>query len=304
MDVEPRYVDLPTGVTLPCVTRGDAGSPHLVLLHAIGDSWHSFERVLPLLPESLHTVVPTLRGHGAASRPVSQYSTSHYASDVVALMDALGIDAAVLAGSSSSGIVARRVALEHPHRVHGLALLGSPSAFAGNPPLEAAWEGTVSRLVDPIEPEFLTGLVDDCVATELPPDFRETLLSESRKVPAHVWIETFRGLLDDDTFDRLDQARCPTQIHWGDADAVLPRGDQDRLVAAIPGARLFVHEGVGHCLHWEDPQRTATDLAAYVAALAGRRARGRGGGAVRPVRPPRRAAADRAPGGSRRQPGP
>lgn len=269
MDVEPRYVDLPTGVTLPYVDRGAVGGRQLLLLHAIGDSWHSFARVAPLLPESLHTVVPTLRGHGEASRPVSQYSTSEYAADVVALMDALRIEAAVLVGGSSGGIVARGVALEHPHRVRGLALLGSPAALTGNPVVEAAWEDTVSRLTDPIDVGFLTTLIDACVATPLPTGFRDTLVRESRKVPARVWIATLRGLLDDDTLPRLGEITCPTRVYWGDADSVLPRSDQEVLVASIPGAELRVLEGGGHCFYWECPHETATDLADFVAASAG-----------------------------------
>ena len=45
--------------------------------------------------------------------------------------------------------------------------------------------------------------------------------------------------------------------------------EQDALVAAIRGAQLMVYEGSGHALHWEDPQRFATDLAAFVAARLG-----------------------------------
>ncbi|RYP86461.1 alpha/beta hydrolase [Nocardioides guangzhouensis] len=273
MNLRTRQVDLPTGVTVPYVERGSPGGPHLLLLHAVGDSWHSFERVLPHLPETLHVVVPSQRGHGGATAPTSGYATEDFAADVVALMDVLDLPSAVLAGGSSGGLVARRVAIEHPDRVRGLALLGSPAALTGNPTVEAWWEGTVRTLTDPVPEEFVDDVLDACVALPVPDDFLATMRRESLRVPAHVWAGTFRGLLDDDTFDRLGGIGCPTRVVWGGADALLPRRDQDRLVAAIPGATLTVYAEAGHVLYWEEPRRTARDLADLV-AVAGRPGRG------------------------------
>jgi len=45
------------------------------------------------------------------------------------------------------------------------------------------------------------------------------------------------------------------------------RRDQDRLVSAVPGSRLVVYEGAGHVVHWEQPERVAADIAAFVARL-------------------------------------
>ncbi|MFD0351450.1 alpha/beta fold hydrolase [Kitasatospora aburaviensis] len=62
----------------------------------------------------------------------------------------------------------------------------------------------------------------------------------------------------------------PVLVVWGDQDRVLPRSDQERLAAAFPHATLLVHEGSGHVVHWDDPARTATDLAAFAATCATR----------------------------------
>jgi pimeloyl-ACP methyl ester carboxylesterase len=59
----------------------------------------------------------------------------------------------------------------------------------------------------------------------------------------------------------------PTLIVWGDQDELLPREDQLRLRAALPGSRLVVYEGAGHIVHWEQPERVARDIAAFVAEL-------------------------------------
>ena len=48
------------------------------------------------------------------------------------------------------------------------------------------------------------------------------------------------------------------------------RTGQDTLVAAIPGASQLIYPDAGHALHWEEPQRFAADLAAFVARAVDR----------------------------------
>lgn len=63
----------------------------------------------------------------AADKPAAGYSLADFAAaDAVAFMDAVGVSAAVLVGSSSGGYVAQQVAVTSPHRVAGLVLAGSP----------------------------------------------------------------------------------------------------------------------------------------------------------------------------------
>ena len=54
---------------------------------------------------------------------------------------------------------------------------------------------------------------------------------------------------------------------WGDRDAIIPRSDQEVLTGAIAGSRLVVYAGAGHTLYWEEPERVAADLVAFVQGL-------------------------------------
>jgi non-heme chloroperoxidase len=103
-----KSVELPGRVKLPYVEQGDPSDVPVVLLHAIADSWRSFEPVLSELPESIHAFALTQRGHGDASRPARGCHSRDFAADLVAFMDALHLEAAVVAGGSSGGFVARR----------------------------------------------------------------------------------------------------------------------------------------------------------------------------------------------------
>lgn len=120
-----KSVELPNQVKLSYVEQGDRSGVPLLLLHGVTDSWHSFELVLPHLPESIHAFALTQRGHGDSSQPAGGYRFHDFASDVAAFMDALHLDQAVIAGHSMGSSVAQRFAIDYPDRTSGLVLIGS-----------------------------------------------------------------------------------------------------------------------------------------------------------------------------------
>lgn len=258
-----RRIKLPTGVTLPCVEKGPARGAPVVLLHGVTDSWRSFEPLLPHLPASIRAIVPTLRGHGDADRPEGRYRLADFAADVAALLDRLGVGDAILAGHSMGSAVALRFALDFPARTRGLVLLGAMASYRDNPGVVDFWRSCVSTLEDPIDPALALDFQRSTLARPIAPEALETFVGESLKVPARVWRAAFEAMLEDDFPARLGEIRAPALCLWGERDAFALRGDQDRLLDALPAARLEVHEGAGHALHWEDPARCAAALAAF-----------------------------------------
>ena len=259
-----KSVELHNGVRLPYVEEGDPSGAALLLVHAVGDSWRSFEPMLPSLPGSIHVLVPTQRGHPDASRPPAGYRSRDYAADLAAFMDALHLEAAVVVGGSSGGLVAQRFAIDHPERVKGLVLLGSPLRLGDTPGAQELWDSTISTLTDPLDPDFVRGFVEGTLVRSVSTTFLESMVQEGLKVPAFVWKATIAGLLQDDFTEELGRITAPTLIIWGDHDAILPRSEQEALAAGISGARLVVYPGAGHVFYWEDPARVAVDVAAFV----------------------------------------
>jgi len=260
-----KSIELPNRVRLPYVEQGDPSGVPVLLLHAIADSWRSFEPVLSHLPESIHTFALTQRGHGDASRPASGYRVNDFAADLAAFMDVLHLEAAVVVGGSSGGFIARRFAIDHPERTLGLVLLGSPAILRNKPGVLEMWDSTISKLTDPISPDLVREFAEDTLSRAVPQTFLETIVRENLKAPARVWKDTFKGLLEDDSLGELDKIKVPTLIVWGDQDSILPRSDQESLAAAIKGSRLLVYPGAGHAFYWEDPGRVASDLASFIA---------------------------------------
>ncbi len=261
-----KSVLLSSQVRLPYAEQGDPAGVPVVFLHAIGDSWRAFEPVLAHLPESIHAFALTQRGHGDASRPATGYRVRDFAADLAAFMDAVQLEASVIAGGSSGGFVARRFAIDHPKRSMGLVLLGSPASLGDKPAVQEMWDSTASKLTDPVDPGFVRGFAASTLARPVPQGFFETIVQESLKVPAFVWRATLAGLLADDSLGELHLIKAPTLIIWGDRDAILPPSDQEALAAAIPGSQLVVYPGAGHAFYWEEPDRVASDLVSFIEA--------------------------------------
>jgi non-heme chloroperoxidase len=268
MDRFSRAVEVSTRVQMPYFEQGDSSGIPLVLLHAVGDSQRIFEGLLAHLPDSVHAFAPTMRGHGDASRPASGYRSTDFATDIVAFMDAVRIETAVIVGASSGGLIGQRFAIDFPNHILGLVLLGSPLTFVNKPFAQGLWDSTISKLNDPIDPSFVRRFTESTLSRSVPDTLLATSIRESLKVPAFVWRETFKGILTDDFSAELAGITVPTLVIWGDKDAVLPREDQEVLTRLIRGSRLIVYPGAGHVFYWEEPTRVAADLTAFTEELA------------------------------------
>ncbi|AVZ71312.1 alpha/beta hydrolase [Streptomyces lunaelactis] len=262
-----KTAPLREGLTLPYAEAGYPGGTPVVFVHAIADSWWTFEHLLRRLPVSLHGYAPTQRGHGDADRPPDGYRPEDFAADLVAFLDTVGLERALLVGTSSGGVPARIVAGSHPDRISGLVLIGVPATLADKPAVTRIWE-TVQGLSDPVPREFVEDLMTGMVARPVARGLIETMIDESLKVPAHVWRETLRGLLEADLPATLAGILVPTLVIWGDQDDFLPRSDQQAILDAIHGARLVTYEGAGHVVHWEQPERVIADLVDFAALTA------------------------------------
>jgi alpha-beta hydrolase superfamily lysophospholipase len=99
-EITSLLIHVKTGITLNYAVQGDPQGPVIVLLHGAGDSWHSYDRVLPLLPQKYRVYAITLRGHGLSDHPESGYARADFAADILDFLDQLHIRHATLVGHS------------------------------------------------------------------------------------------------------------------------------------------------------------------------------------------------------------
>jgi rifampin ADP-ribosylating transferase len=259
-----RHVPLATGVSLSYTSSGLSAAPPVVLLHAWAESRRSFDRLLQLLPATVHAIAIDQRGHGDAEKPTAGYSLENMAEDVEAFMSAVGISSAVLLGSSSGGYVAQQVAILNPNRVAGLVLVGSPRTLHGRP----SFADDVEQLTDPIDIAWVRrSLTWFPRFHQVPRWYIDDRVQDGVRIPAHVWREAFNGLTVARPPTEAATITAPTLIVWGDHDELLTREQEERLAAAIPDSRLVVYENTGHLVLWEQPERLASDLISFIESL-------------------------------------
>jgi pimeloyl-ACP methyl ester carboxylesterase len=256
-------VEIDGGLRIPYAEQGHPDGTPLVLLHGLTDSHRSYEPVLEALPDSIRAVAITARGHGDAGKPEGGYDDARMAADVIAVMDALGIGRAIVAGHSMGSWTARRVAATYPDRVLGAVLAGTFASFHDNPGIGELRE-EFAALEDPIDPAYARAWQQSTMNRPVPAPFMEMVVEETRKPPARVWRAALQGLIDGRP-EPAGTITAPTLLCYGERDAFVPRSDQDDLLARIPGAELRIYEGGGHALHWERPERFAADLVEFAA---------------------------------------
>jgi pimeloyl-ACP methyl ester carboxylesterase len=257
-------MSLGDGLALSYAERGAPGWSTLVLLHGYGDSWRSYAPLMAALPDRLRVIAVSYRGHGDSAKTAAGYDAATLASDVVRLIEALGVGKAAAVGHSMGSLVAQRIALDRPQLVEKLILIGAFATLKGNSAVEALWRDEVRQLTDPVAPEFVRAFQQSSLAVPVPSDFFAGVVEESLKAPAYVWKGALKAMLNDDQSDRLHEISAPTLAIWGDRDGFAGRAEQDLLVGAIPNARPTVHAGIGHAPHWEDPDRAAAEIVAFI----------------------------------------
>jgi pimeloyl-ACP methyl ester carboxylesterase len=120
---------------------------------------------------------------------------------------------------------------------------------------------SIEALRDPVDRNFVVEF--QTPPSPVPEAFLQDLISESLKVPAHVWKGVLAGLLQVNNRPALRNIAAPTLILWGNKDSIFTRKDQDDLLERISDSR-FIEYTAGHALHWEKPDEVAADLLSFL----------------------------------------
>jgi pimeloyl-ACP methyl ester carboxylesterase len=121
------YVDLP-GLRMH-VAQAGRGEP-VLLLHGFPQHWWEWRDVIPGLAEHHRVICPDLRGAGWTDAPTSGYTRDQLLSDVVALMDALGLERVRVIGHDWGALLGFQLCVAHPDRVQALVVLAVPHPYS------------------------------------------------------------------------------------------------------------------------------------------------------------------------------
>ncbi len=249
-------------------TRGAPSRP-LILIHGLLLSQEMHRPLAEdLAARGNHVITLDLLGHGRSDRPrdMWRYSMGNYGREVVALMDHLGIDQAVVMGTSLGANTALEVAASNPERLRGLViempvldngLLGSALAFT--PLLVGLTFG---------EPVMkLLARVTRAVPRRLVPHYGNVMLDLVRQDPGPSGA-LMQGLF----FGRIAPPRserstftAPTLILGHGRDPVHPFSDAGMLAKEMPNARLIEADSLVELRM--RPERLTNEIASFLDEL-------------------------------------
>ncbi len=226
--------------------------PPLLLIHGLMVTGEMFEPVIKHLATKHRVIVPDLRGHGRSRKLPPPYTTAQLASDLVRLLDHLGIKSTAVLGYSQGGAIAQQLVLDHPKRCNRLVLA---CTYAFNmATFREKIEGHIVPLLIRVLgmrrfAKFVISQGLKQVSKERADWVVGLIADQDRKLMVSAWRETMAF----DSRKRLSEIKCPTLIVAGSNDEAVPIHHAKMLHNGISGSQLVIIKGADHALIWSRP---------------------------------------------------
>ena len=263
----PFSVTTGDGATIAAFRGGRAGAPAMLLIHSLAMSASFWDRVVPLLADRFELITLDCRGHGASTRSPGPYDVRGFADDAAAVLDAAGIDRALVAGCSMGGCVALAFAIAHPGRTRALGLIDTTAWYGADAP--AAWrqrgeQGVRQGLASLVAFQTTRWFSDDFRAD--PPDIVQAMVELFVANDPQCYAASCDMLGAADLRAGLAGLAMPAAVIVGAEDYATPVAMAEALAAGIAGATIEIIEAGRHLTPVQCPDR----IAAFLAELSGR----------------------------------
>lgn len=253
-------------LTFDVLDRGPRTGDAVVLLHGFPQNATAFDEVTPALTAAgLRTLAPTQRGYAPTARPRwrGSYRMPELVDDVLALLDAVGLERAHVVGHDWGGAQAWALAAWHPQRVASMTVLSTPhpaamtaSLVLGDQALRSWYIGAfqVPYLPDRLLAPRLQALLDRSgLPTEHARRYAAALCEPGALAGALGW---YRGIPFSANAG-VGQVTVPTTYVWGNRDTALGRRAAERTERHVSAPYRFVELPAGHWLPEKHPQEVA-----------------------------------------------
>jgi len=253
------------GTVFDIAGRRDA--PAVVLIHGLGMTRATWDQHLPSLAENYFVVRYDLAGHGQTPPAATTPDLTMFSEQCIALMDELDIEQAALVGFSLGGMINRRIAIDHPHRVSALAILNSPHERGDEAQrlveerAEASAAGGPGATIDAtLQRWFTPGFRDD------QPDYvamiRDWVLANNTEVYAQNRWVLANGVVE---LIRPDPPIAkPTLVMTCENDSGSTPDMSHAIASEIAGAEMTIVAGRQHLGLLEDPDAFTKPLLTFL----------------------------------------
>ncbi|TIX92409.1 alpha/beta hydrolase [Rhizobium sp. P44RR-XXIV] len=226
-----------------------SGAPVILLHGGLGNSGNWGYQVPALIDAGHRVIVIDSRGHGRSTRDARPYSYELMASDVLAVMDRLGIAKAAIAGWSDGACTGMILGRTHPERISGVFF------FACN--MDPS--GTKEFVLTPIVERCFSRHTKDYAALSPTPDAFDAFVQA---------VSLMQQTEPNYSTDDLAEIHVPVAIVHSEHDEFIKREHADYLARHIPGAELVLLPGVSHFAPLQRPAQFNAALFAFLARIS------------------------------------
>jgi len=230
--------------------------PPLIFVHGAAEDGRVWRAQLCALADEFTVVAWDEPGAGRSSDVPADFSLADYASCLAAVIEALGLGPAHVAGLSWGSTVVQELYRHHPGLVATLILIGAYAGWKGSLPADevAARVQSVRQMLAAPAEEF-DPILPGVFAGDPPAEFVPLL----EEIAAAVRPESLKTQLllmaEADQRDLLPRIAVPTLLIWGELDARSPLSVARQFQETIPRTELVVIPGAGHVSQLERPQQ-------------------------------------------------
>ena len=260
------------GLRIAYVEEGSG--PPIVFLHGVGATKRMWAPQISMLSERFRCIALDYRGYGesetppdaslaAAARDAKAISRAAYSRDVVAVLDAAGIDTAHLCGCSLGGVVALETYDAKPSRVKSLALVDT---FAFYPGGVASIDERIANLDKLGIKEFAKTRAPGIHNPEAPKALIDQSIDDMASIPLSVYKASTRATWTGDYRALLPRIGVPAEVFWGELDTTIaPHDLSEELANGIPTCSGVVRvPHAGHVANLDNPEFFNLALEAFI----------------------------------------
>ena len=230
-----------------------------------GEYWRSW---VPGLSSHHRVIRRDMRAHGGSSAGAADHAWSPegLADDVVAFLDALGLERVHYIGESVGGITGIVLGARHPERFRSITLVQSPIRLG--PLLQNAMRGDFPTWGEALRALGPGGWVTRNMAPGTP--HTECERAQWDRCDADALARLADATMHVDVADYVTQVRTPTLILAPAQSGLTPLSDQFLLRTSIPDSQIEVFEGRGHTIYQDEPDRCVARVLDFIAMVDAR----------------------------------
>lgn len=255
------------GFFLNYFEKGERSLPAILFSHAFPLNHKMWTGQIERFSKHFRVVSYDIRGFGASPLGETSCSMEQYASDLIALMDFLKIEKAVLAGLSMGGYIVLNTKILYPKRVSAL-ILSDTRVEADSPEGKQKREEAIVKLKTKNLTEFADGFLKGALSEKthkenpvLVNELKETILSSS--------IEGMCAALTamknrKEASDALRHDPIPTLVLVGEKDTITPPEAAEKMASLSSKSHLYKIKNAGHLSNVENPNEFNEYLASFL----------------------------------------